>query len=337
MITEEMIAELREQVDDAYKKLRASQTIEELKRNYRTWYYCKQDLKQAIEDYEYEIEYKNNDSYQEDVWDEVHNIKDNFDGNIPVDYNEKHGHEPLPEPRKEEIKKKERASRRNPECPVFKKVCTICGKEYETKRMDSETCSPVCSKLRSIVRGRARSRIRGMKDAPSAEEKMNIMKELSHKVAVEYGVISESDTSAKNERKALALRNEKPCKRICTVCGKPFANNNMEILTCSTECSKIRSLARYRMRSKERTCNITSEEERKKVFQKTCWEVALAKGYMTMEDVERASKIFKVDIPDKVTCKICGKEFYPSNGFHCYCSKECGALRKHKSKQNMQN
>ena len=95
----------------------------------------------------------------------------------------------------------------------MKKVCEVCGKEYETLQPYQKTCSPECRKK---------------KDA--AYQKL--YREVYHDELLE---------------KAKDYRNLPKVKKICEVCGKEFVTTYRNKKTCSPECQKKRKDAYYKM------------------------------------------------------------------------------------------
>jgi len=87
----------------------------------------------------------------------------------------------------------------------MKKVCEVCGKEYETSQPHQKTCSPECQKKKN-----------------AAYQKL--YREVYHDELLE---------------KAKKNKNTPKLKKVCEVCGKEYETTQPHKKTCSPECSMI--------------------------------------------------------------------------------------------------
>ena len=120
----------------------------------------------------------------------------------------------------------------NPDIKAEKKICVVCGKEFETRRKEQTTCSHECSVEKERRRPRKSGRPKG-RDKRYAHTKEEWLKKQRQ--------ISEANAEMKRIERRFYLA-QHTVERECVICGSLFYCLDVEKRkTCSHECSRRRA------------------------------------------------------------------------------------------------
>lgn len=111
---------------------------------------------------------------------------------------------------------------------MLTKNCIVCGKAFTTDNYRSKYCSDECKK-----EGRKRTRQKWLDSNPDYMSKWRA----SHP---NYGRNWRATHPNYERDRSRARRGTKEYKKICVICGKPFATTLPNQITCSKNCSLMR-------------------------------------------------------------------------------------------------
>ena len=144
----------------------------------------------------------------------------------------------------------------------MKKVCEICGREFEPNRRQ-QFCSVECAKKAKVVRNRK------YKQAKRQERKLICLtcgEEFKPTASRQKYCSPECYRVAKN----LQAKQYPPKQRICVICGAKFETQNYETKTCSPECSFIFRQERTKLAlkniGKDKVIEVPNEELKVRVM-----------------------------------------------------------------------
>ena len=148
---------------------------------------------------------------------------------------------------------------------ILKKICPVCGKEFETWKSQKLTCSPECSKKRDNSRPHdpEYEHQRYLKAHPGAKTRQERNKERAKQAEIRKAAeaVIKAAAKEKREKKLKKIRAQKAANRdywlnynslhICENCGQVYQAFYPLSKYCSEKCAKRAAKSRNKRKGKE--------------------------------------------------------------------------------------
>lgn len=190
--------------------------------------------------------------------------------------------------------------------PVEKKICAICGSEFEKRRGNQKYCSKECAAEYHRQHQREYQ-------AANREKIAQYQREYYH-------------------RKLAAKRVRTTYEKTCPICGKDFTTTNSNQIYCSVDCYYLnakqrqkeqhrlqKNLAQFSRQLEKKTCPICGKDfepnSKAQIYcSKQCRDVAF--------QIQYREKHYS-SVHETRKCEFCGRDFIPNSSRQKYCSTKC--------------